>query len=262
MAPQLSLFGLTVKSYSLCAAIAAIVCAAAVFRPLRRIGIKKSGVLLLLLSMCAAFLIGARLWNVAVNPSAYGTNRPWYTPRMVGLSLYGGLLGAFLVLWIASRLMRLRLLPLLDAFTYPFALAFCIARIGCFLNGCCGGVSTKLPWGVVFPSGKDAIPGSLIAIRNAVHPTQLYELLLALVGILLCSLLLKKRNAPPGRRAFLYGIWFCAMRLAVLPLRALPYSAAVKTILYPAIYLLLIALGVFLLIRTAGKRSSPNDGVK
>ena len=51
----------------------------------------------------------------------------------------------------------------------PLALAF--GRVGCFLNGCCYGKPTTLPWGVVFPTAAPLV---------ARHPTQLYELVLDL----------------------------------------------------------------------------------
>lgn len=251
MRPEIAVFGLTLKSYSLCAWIAAFVCAVTVWKPMRRCGYSRIGAAVTLVAMCAAFLIGARLWNVAVNPDAYGGARKWYTLRMVGLSLYGGVLGAFCALLVSVKASRVRLPSVLDAFTVPYALAFCIARIGCFLNGCCAGTRTSLPWGVVFPDKPGGIPGSIIPIKApAVHPTQLYELLLALAGVFLCRVLVKRLRAGEGGLFFCYGAWFCALRLAILPLRSLPYSAAVKNAVYPALYGALLVLGVVLFLRS------------
>ena len=63
------------------------------YQPLLRAGFSRRGAAVLLLCACAAFLIGARLWNVAVNPGDFGPQRPWYVLRMTGFSLYGGLAG-------------------------------------------------------------------------------------------------------------------------------------------------------------------------
>ena len=77
MLPEITLLSLKLRSYSLCAAVAALVCAATVWAPLRRCGYTRRAALLSLLAMAAAFLIGARLWNVAICPEAYGPRRPW-----------------------------------------------------------------------------------------------------------------------------------------------------------------------------------------
>ena len=47
-----------------------------------------------------------------------------------------------------------------------------LGRIGCFLNGCCFGTPTDLPWGVTFPEG--SIP-DYIFHNQAIHPAQLYS---------------------------------------------------------------------------------------
>ncbi len=246
MLPEFTVFGLTLKSYSLCAAVAALICAATVWAPLRRCGYSRLAAVLTLPAMAVAFLVGARLWNVAVNPDAYGAQRPWYTLRMVGLSLYGGLAGAAVVLLISVRLVRGKPLAVLDAFVLPVALAFGIARIGCFLNGCCAGIKTSLPWGVVFPAASAPLPRGLFSFpATAVHPTQLYELILALAGVPLCRLWVKKKNAGAGGLFFSYAAWFSLLRLAVLPLRSLPYSKLVTLLAYPALYLICCMLSVY-----------------
>lgn len=263
MLPQLHIFGLTLQSYSTMAIIAALTGAAMAWFPLKKCGFSPKQTALLLLSMCAAFLIGARLWNVAVNASSYGPLRPWYAPRMIGLSLYGGILGAFLVLLIFVRRLKRPLLPVLDAFTIPSGAAFCISRIGCFLNGCCAGVKTSHPWGMVFPKGLDGLETPFMTLRSQpVHPTQLYELTLALLGIPVCLYLVKRFRLPAGGRFLCYAVWFSAMRLLVLPLRSLPYPPAVKAVVYPVLYLGLMVVGIWLILRlrTAGGESRPSFG--
>lgn len=53
-----------------------------------------------------------------------------------------------------------------------------LAKVACFLNGCCYGAPCDLPWAVTFPEGADyytAPPG----IPR--HPTQIYEIVVLLV---------------------------------------------------------------------------------
>ncbi len=52
-----------------------------------------------------------------------------------------------------------------DTYAAPVAISIAIGRLACFRAGCCYGIHTDLPWGVVFPE-VDQIPR---------HPTQLYE---------------------------------------------------------------------------------------
>ena len=252
MAPFIPLFGLKIPSYLMTAVVGAITGAAMTWPALGKRGWSRGLRALTLALMCAGFLIFARLWTLAVTPGSYGPERPWYTLRLTGLSLYGGILGTFLGLLAAARLSRKDLLPALDAITFPGAAAFCIARVGCFLNGCCRGIATRLPWGVVFPSrigDMDLSELGVVLFNPPVHPTQLYELLGAAVGIPLVLLFERRRSLPPGGRLLAYGVWFSAMRLCILPLRALRYPGWIRWGVYPALYLAFIAAGVLVLRR-------------
>ena len=254
MIRELSFLGMTVSTYSLMAVIAAVTCSLMSLRPLRRCGLSVAGVCVSLISMCIAFLVGARLWNVAVNPDFYDGTMQWYTLRMTGFSMYGGIAGSFIVILFASLVTKIRLVKIADALTIPGAVAFSIARIGCFLNGCCAGENTDLPWGVYYPSSVNSVLPSLIpAHRYAVHPTQIYELVLALIGIPLCLWLVKRFRAGEGGRFFIYGVWFSTMRLAILPLRSLPYSLVIKNLVYPLVYYVLIVIGIFLFVMSCRK---------
>ncbi len=247
MAPEITLFGLTVSSYSLMAVLAAAAFIALSWRPLRRCGLPAAGVVLLMLAVCVAFLVGARLWNVAVNPDSYHEGRPWYVLRMTGFSVYGGVAAVLIVFLLASAVARVRPGRVLDAVTVPAAVSFSVSRVGCFLNGCCSGRETDLPWGVVFPFETEGLSASLSQAR-AVHPTQLYELILALLGIPLCLFIVKRLRPGAGGLFLLYGAWANVMRLLVLPLRALPYSSLVSNIIYPLLYYVLTVACVFLFV--------------
>ena len=260
MMPKFELFGLTVSTYALMAVLAAITFSVMSWRPLRSCALPLPGVIILLISVCTAFLIGARLWNVAVRPDSYDAEKPWYTLKMSGFSVFGGITGVAVVVLSAALISRIQPLKLLDAVTVPGAAAFCIARVGCFLGGCCYGKETDLPWGVVFPQA-DSVSASLTNV-HPVHPTQLYELILALLGIPLCLFVVKKVRAGEGGLFFIYGVWFCTLRLAVHPLRAFPYSPVVTNIVYPLLYYVLIVLCVFLFVWSCRKNRSDAGSVQ
>lgn len=147
--------GILVKAYALFAALGAAVGLGIAFPLLRRRGLSALEAAGLLCFMAVSFLAGARLFNVLVNWAAYEELRTVFSLRLTGLSFYGGLLGALtaLILWV--RVHRRSPWALLDAFIIPAAAAFVLARMGCFLNGCCSGVPTESLWGVVFPASAE-----------------------------------------------------------------------------------------------------------
>src|SRR5436190_1980147 len=100
---------------------------------------------------------------------------------------------AFLVgTWIAMG--EARRLHLDEDKLPSVALGTMFGRVGCFLNGCCYGRPTSLPWGVTFPP--DSFAG--LEFGNAkVHPSQLY---FAAAGLLLFAVcwFLRTRIRVPG----------------------------------------------------------------
>jgi phosphatidylglycerol:prolipoprotein diacylglycerol transferase len=73
-----------------------------------------------------------------------------------GLELLGGVLSAIAVIGFYCRYHKLPVRRYLDILAIGLMLALVFGRIGCFLNGCCFGKPTKLPWGIRFPYGSYA----------------------------------------------------------------------------------------------------------
>jgi phosphatidylglycerol:prolipoprotein diacylglycerol transferase len=110
----------------------------------------------------------------AVNPFGTGGNF-----GIMGMNLYGGVVLALIAGYIYVRRKRERIWQVFDIFAPTVALGIGITRIGCFLNGCCFGVPTDLPFCVHFPEG--SIPFSQFG-NGCLHPAQLYS---SLYGLLL-----------------------------------------------------------------------------
>ena len=76
--------------------------------------------------------------------------------RSGGLTFYGGfILASPIVLgYLIYKKVPARLA--MDIVAPCLTLGLAVGRIGCFLNGCCYGAPTSVPWGVQFPYGSSA----------------------------------------------------------------------------------------------------------
>ena len=181
-------------------------------------------------------VVGARLFHVFERHELY-CGSPGGIARAAavwngGLVFYGGMIGAMLyVVYYAFRrgdgTKTLVKIFDLGAPCMMFGLAF--GRVGCFLNGCCYGSPSSLPWSVQYWTGYwdraagrfhgahicDAIyvdgtrsshwrdlmgslgvPQDLTPVTYHVHPAQLYESATAvLIGILLSFVFYRRLRA-------------------------------------------------------------------
>jgi phosphatidylglycerol:prolipoprotein diacylglycerol transferase len=97
-------------------------------------------------------VVGARLFYVIHYFDNFRTN-----PVSVfaiwegGLELLGGVIVAITIIFLYLLYHKLPIRRYLDILAVGLMLALVFGRIGCFLNGCCYGRPTELPWGVRFP---------------------------------------------------------------------------------------------------------------
>lgn len=135
---------------------------------LSRRGVDRGRLPALAAAVAVAGLVGSRLFYVLGHlPEFRGQWSRVFDANTVGLVYYGGLALALPVgAWLAGRF-RMPVGAVAGAFGLALPLSLGIARVGCFLNGCCGGKPSGLPWAVTFPGSS-----------TPVHPVQLYEALL------------------------------------------------------------------------------------
>ncbi len=113
-------------------------------------------------------VVGARLLYVLLHLSEYGS-----APVTIlyvwegGLTYHGGVAGAIIAGYVFAGARKISFPLIADLSAPAVALGYAFARIGCFLNGCCYGHESHLPWAINFPSGTEV--GGLPR-----HPTQLY----------------------------------------------------------------------------------------
>jgi phosphatidylglycerol:prolipoprotein diacylglycerol transferase len=132
-------------------------------------------------------IVGSKLYRLAEaairgGPLTAETPDSWLK-LPAGSSFYGALLAGILFsLWYLKRF-RLPLWKVADIAAAGTVLGFAVARLGCFLSGCCYGRPSSLPWAVHIPG----LPGP-------VHPTQLYESTANLaLFLVLVRMLMRKR---------------------------------------------------------------------
>jgi phosphatidylglycerol:prolipoprotein diacylglycerol transferase len=126
-----------------------------------------------------------------------------------GLTIYGAVLGATLGIWVYSRFSKINFGYLADLLAPAAILAQAVGRVGCTINGCCYGVPTSLPWGVVYTN-----PESYAPLGVAVHPTQIYEIiyLLIIFGVVFS---LRGRLKPDGSLFLVYLSLYSLWRIGI-----------------------------------------------
>jgi phosphatidylglycerol:prolipoprotein diacylglycerol transferase len=197
--------GLTVHSYGLFTAAGFLLGIGLAVKGARQKGIPIEKILDLSFYIILSAIIGARLLYVLINYQHY-LKHPldFFKVWEGGLVFYGGLILSFLTgLWFIRR-QKLPFWETADLMAPSIAIGQVFGRLGCFAAGCCFGKTTNLPWGVIFTH-----PDSLAPTGIALHPTQLYEALTALI-IFVFLWFLKDRPGFSGRvllfYLFLYGL--------------------------------------------------------
>jgi phosphatidylglycerol---prolipoprotein diacylglyceryl transferase len=123
-----------------------------------------------------------------------------------GLAYYGGFVFAAAFGLYYARKHRLGMGRMADLASPWIAFGLAVTRIGCFLNGCCYGKVSNVPWAVRFPIGSavhraqvDAHLISANAPALPVHPTQLYLAALNLLTFGLLYFVIRPRKRWDGQ---------------------------------------------------------------
>jgi phosphatidylglycerol:prolipoprotein diacylglycerol transferase len=109
-----------------------------------------------------------------------------------GLSFHGAFVGALGTLAYFSWKRKIPFGTLCDCVAPGMFLGYAVGRIGCFMNGCCYGHASDLPWACVFP---DESNRALLTVPS--HPAQLYSTFL---GIILFAVMWRIRTKPAFNR--------------------------------------------------------------
>ena len=171
------IYGVPIYAHGFFLNLALVACLLWVAVEARRRRWPKEEVIPITLAAFVGGMIGARFSMLFFyGPEAAPVTLNFYTyfdPRIGPGSIVGGLIGAYLGGFVASRVIGKQDCTC-DAFAPAMALALVIGRIGCFLAGEDGlGKATGLPWGVPLPG-----------VDYLVHPTPLYDAAFNLLWLL------------------------------------------------------------------------------
>lgn len=218
MHPEIVEIGfLHVRSYGLMLAVAFLFGTWLSLREARRRGLDGDKVVNVILVALVAGVLGARLLYVLEHVPEF--RREWGSVLALwqgGLTLYGGIVAGTFAGLVAARRQGLPMWVTADALTPAIAIGTMFGRVGCYLNGCCYGRPTTLPWGVQFPP--DSFAGLEFG-NAALHPSQLY---FAGAGLLLFGVvrLLRDRLDTPGHLFWLFILLFALIRIPLDVTRA------------------------------------------
>ncbi len=122
--------------------------------------------------------------------------------------LWGGLLAYFALAVPAALLLSTQKLRALDLVAQAVPVPWMAAKLGCLFNGCCYGRPCALAWAITFPEGARGAPAGV-----PIHPTQLYEVGLMLIVLLVFAQLKSDRWRGTKLPWFLviYGLGRAAM---------------------------------------------------
>ena len=168
-------------------------------------------------------LLGARAYWILQYREGFHKITDLYQVALLwtgGLVFYGGLIGGTLGVILYLRFAKVPVIPMADI-AMPFVpLGHAIARVGCFLNGCCYGGRSGMPWAVCYPEHgyglyehqvREGVIGWGEGWTLPVHPTPLY----ACAGLLAIFFILRyayKRKPPAGAVLLLYILLYSGLR--------------------------------------------------
>lgn len=243
--------GRPVSWYGLIYVLAALVVLAWGLRERRRVA-GLSSRLVLNMGLIALFcgLVVSKFFHV-IEQWDYFIEHPEQFLDPAGLTIMGAILGAALGIGIYSRLNGLPFRQVFDVAVPGLILAQAIGRAGCAINGCCYGIPTSLPWGVIYTHPGSAGYGASLNLPPGMglHPTQIYAVIYDLI-VFAVLFKLRGRLQPDGSLTLLYAILYSAWRLGSDFLRVgSPFVANLHQAQFLSIIILAIALPLLIYSR-------------
>jgi phosphatidylglycerol:prolipoprotein diacylglycerol transferase len=225
---------------------------------LRRADLGAGQIAVSLVAIAVALVAGSKAlylveaWPHWVSPAV----DPWQAIWSTKMRIPGGLALAIAIGPLLARAIGAPYLRFADASVPAAGLLLVGIRIGCFLEGCCFGTPSSLPWAIAFPASSPASGWQVAhgwidptAQPLPVHPLQLY---FAGAGLLLfVGLAVYERHKRfHGEVLLLFFAIYLWSTFALELLRASPHDLTRQAVLAASVAVTLVAIGAELAQRS------------
>jgi phosphatidylglycerol:prolipoprotein diacylglycerol transferase len=200
MYPEIDIGSLTFTSYSVLYTLAFSISVYLFWMELKRKGEKFKIFVLISLTVLLGGFGGAKIFYILLNFSLGDFFKdPVNTALSSGRIYHGGFIFSVLLVFLIVKLTKRNFWIVADSAAPALAIGISIGRIGCFLNGCCLGKPTDLPWGVNFYRMDSSI-------KLHLHPAQLYES----IAMFLIFLFLWRTRKKSHAQGYIFSIYLLA----------------------------------------------------
>lgn len=109
-------------------------------------------------------VFGAKLFHVLVDFRSVQINNAYEMLRFLlsGFSFYGAIAGGMAALYLYCRIYKLSFGKMAETFVFSYPVIYAVARVGCFLTGCCYGIPYDGVACIVSKTGVNRFPVQLL----------------------------------------------------------------------------------------------------
>lgn len=201
MHPYLAILGLRIATYDVMQIAGFLLAAAYCFHAALGLKIERSRLITIIAIGFLVQFFGGMLIPFMYKSAVLGTSVTFeFWKYCSGRYFHSSFLAVLAYVLLVSKFLKWPVRKILDILVIAVMIMSSVGRIGCFLEGCCGGKPTNMPWAVHFPSNPAA----------GVHPTQIYMFFAELL-ILAMLAIINKNKRYDGQTfwcgVFLYSIY-------------------------------------------------------
>jgi phosphatidylglycerol:prolipoprotein diacylglycerol transferase len=171
MKPEVTLLGISIKTFGVTFALGFLACGLVIARRLRELEKPVDWAYEIVFAALLGGLVGARAYFVIQNYDEVKGKLIGSIFSGSGLVWYGGAIGGAIAVIAWMRWRKMLQLVIFDMCVTVLALGYGIGRIGCQVSGDGDyGIRSKLPWAMGYPHGTVPTPPGV-----TVQPTPIYE---------------------------------------------------------------------------------------
>ncbi len=247
----ISVFGFDIAWYAIIIALGLILALIYAMRRMKSFGLNPDKALDAILVGIFGGIIGARLYYVIFSWDNYKDDLvSIFKIREGGLAIYGGIIGSVLFGVIMCKILKIKILPMLDIASLGFLIGQGIGRWGNFVNA------------EAFGGEYNGILGMSINGGATVHPCFLYESVWCLLGFVLLHIYSKRRRFD-GEVVLLYLIWYGLGRAFIEGMRSDSlYLGSFRVSQVLSVLIVIAALITIIVVRSKIKRNNDPEYLK